>query len=537
MKKIGCFLLVISAITVYSQPGMYRLQLTDKGTSPCSIDQPETFLSPKSIERRVKQNLPIDESDLPIDLAYFAALNDAGATVQTYSKWVATVVVNIPDEETLNRVSALPFVASVKKVRNDVALVVEEPEEINPVSVQIELDAAPKFGENYGLAGTHIALNNALFLHELGYKGAGITIAVIDAGFKDADLHPEYWNMNQILGTKNFTHQQEDLFRSPEQHGASVLSLILANRPDSMIGTAPEASFYLLKSEVNGEEFPVEEDYWVAALEYADSLGVDIVTTSLGYFYFTDPAMNHTWDELDGQTVPASRAGSMALSKGLVVLLAAGNEGRDSWQKSCIPSDAHNILTVGAVKPDSTYAAFSSWGRLADNRIKPDVMAQGQMACILLPSNNLYIEGRGTSYSTPILAGMTACLMQAIPGIPAAELIDLVKSSSDRYSNPDEHYGYGLPDFQKAYQMYYPTSINTISAGHSLFFDVTRKQLRLDVPEQQQIQFFIYSLTGQLVYRQDSIANKLNLSELQSGIYIAKAFSEGKSYACLFRVL
>ncbi|MDR1683452.1 MAG: S8 family serine peptidase [Candidatus Symbiothrix sp.] len=533
--RTSSFLLLIffCVMECVAQPAMYRLLLTNKGSSPYNINQPEAFLSPKSIERRLKQHLAVNESDLPIDPAYFEAITETGATIQAYSKWVETIVVNISDEETLNRVSALPFVASIKKVRNDIvplhsAINKTEKEE------NTSEDPRPAFGDAYSVAQPQIAINNGLFLHELGYKGAGITIAVIDAGFKDADTHPDYLDMNRILGTKNFTHQEGDVFRSTEQHGANVLSLILANNPGNMIGTAPDASFYLLKSEVNDEENPVEEDYWVAALEYADSLGVDIVTTSLGYTLFDDAAMNHTWDELDGNTVLASRAASMAISKGLVVLHAAGNEGAKAWQKVGVPADASNILTIGAVKSDSTVATFSSWGILPDNRIKPDLMAMGQDVYTLLPNGEVS-KGNGTSYATPLIAGMTACLWQALPELTALELIYLIKSSSNRFSEPDEKYGYGLPDFQKAYIMYYPTSINTVL--HSpLFFDAAQKQIRLDIPNKQRIRFWVYSLAGQLVSQQDSILNQLKVSELSSGIYIAEVLSEGKDYTCLFRL-
>ena len=244
--------------------------------------------------------------------------------------------------------------------------------------------------------------------------------------------------------------------------------------------------------------------------------------------------MNHTWDELDGETVPASRAASMAAAKGLVVLHAAGNEGNKSWQKVSVPADAGNILTVGAVQSDSIHAAFSSWGTIPNNRTKPDVMAQGQGVYVLLPNNEL-IAGGGTSYATPLMAGMTACLWQAIPELTAWEIINLIKSSSDRSPDPDEKYGYGLPDFQKAYQAYRPTPIMAVS-HHPLFFDPIRKQLRLDVSDGQQIRFRIYTPTGQLVYQQDSISNQLDVSRLSLGIYVALILSEGNDYTCLFRM-
>jgi subtilisin family serine protease len=304
--------------------------------------------------------------------------------------------------------------------------------------------------QDYGDALDQIRLNNALLLHNEGYKGQGITIAVIDAGFHNADLYPDILDAQKIRGVKNFTHQTGNPCRSPEMHGTLVLSCMLANCPGKMIGAAPEASFYLLQAEVNGEEFPVEEDYWVAALEYADSLGVDIVTSSLGYNQFNDTTMNHPLEDLDGCTIPASRAASIAASKGIALFHSVGNEGDRLWQKTTVPADARNLLAVGAVAKDSTHASFSSWGILSDGRIKPDVMAMGQQVCVFDPTIGI-TTSQGTSFATPLLAGMGACLWAALPSLSAMELMALIRESADRYTCPHSHYGYGIPNIGAAY--------------------------------------------------------------------------------------
>jgi hypothetical protein len=429
---------------------MYRLALTDKGHPPYSIDRPEEFLSAKSIERRAKQGLPLNITDLPIDPAYFHALLEAGATLRASSKWVNTITVSFSDDEVKNRIAALPFVHSMTQVWTG------NFDNYSPACADFSADSAvihnliPSFTEQrYGNALAQMNLNNALPLHKKGYTGSGITIAVIDAGFHNADLYPQILDTEKISGTKNFTHQPGNPCRSAEAHGTFVLSCMLANAPGKMIGTAPDAHFYLLKSEVNGEEFPVEEDYWVAALEYADSLGVDIVSSSVGYHTFNDTTMNHRWNELDGCTVPASRAASLAASKGMVLFHAAGNDGHRRWQKTAVPADADNILTVGAVKNDSTRASFSSWGTLADGRIKPDVMALGQSTCVFNPETGVTYS-QGTSFATPALAGMGACLWGALPTLSATELMALIRENSDRYGHPDEYYGYGIPNIEAA---------------------------------------------------------------------------------------
>ncbi|MDR2682420.1 MAG: S8 family serine peptidase [Dysgonamonadaceae bacterium] len=454
MKRKACFLLLLFGylLTASAQPGvMYRLTLIDKGRPLYSIERPEEFLSAKSIERRARQGLALDASDLPIDPAYFQALTEAGATVRASSKWLQTITVSFSDDAGITRIAALPFVQTMTRVwSGDFGPDAPVCADVAADSTVI-LHSMPSATESaYGNALAQNGINQAIPLHEKGYKGKGITIAVIDAGFHDADLYPAILDTTQIRGVKNFTHQAEHPYRSPETHGTLVLSCMLAHAPGKMIGTSPEACFHLLKTEVNGEEFPVEEDYWVAALEYADSLGVDIVSSSLGYSTFTDTTLNHRPDELDGHTIPASRAASMAASKGMAVFLAAGNLGNGSWQKASVPADAKNILTVGAVKKDSTRAAFSSWGTLADGRIKPDVMALGQEVCLFHPHTGI-TTARGTSFATPLLAGMAACLWGAVPALSATELMALIRESADRYDRPDEQYGYGIPNMEAAY--------------------------------------------------------------------------------------
>jgi subtilisin family serine protease len=537
MKRLLFFLILWGvAFAGYAQPGaMYRLQLTDKGNPPYSIERPEEFLSPKSIERRIKQGFTVNETDLPIDSAYLNAITATGAGIRTYSKWVNTVVVDIPDSAVQSRVAELPFVKEMTKVRTG-DLSRYEPLTTDSGEFRFAGDDDPFSLESYGDALAQIQLNNALPLHEKGYKGAGITIAVIDAGFLNADRYPDYLNMNKILEVKDFSHQKENPYRSESGHGTSVLSCILANHPEEMIGTAPEADFYLFKSEVNGEEFPVEEDYWVAALEYADSLGVDIVSTSLGYSLFDDPAMNHTWEELDGYTVPASRAASMAASKGMVLFHAVGNEGNRVWQKASIPSDATNIITVGAVDRDSIKANFSSWGYIADGRIKPDAMAVGEQTC-LLNSAGYITTSRGTSFSTPILAGMGACLWEALPHLTSFELIDLIKESSGRFSNPDEYYGYGIPNIYEAYLKESSTGLPAIQteATGSLYVDSILNRLYFkNFQTNKNARLTIYSYEGKVIAEQNMLSNTTDISFLPKGIYIALVSTGEKYYVCKF---
>jgi subtilisin family serine protease len=271
-------------------------------------------------------------------------------------------------------------------------------------------------------------------------------VAVIDAGFTNVDVIPLFSSVN-MRGWKNFV-PEGDIFASSD-HGTKVLSTMATNQPGILMGSAPEAEYWLLRSEDVTSEFPVEEDYWVRAVEYADSLGVDVVNTSLGYNHFDDKLLNYTHADLTGDVSIMSIAADMAYEKGMLVVVSAGNEGNKPWQKSTPPGDAKNVLTVGAVDGDSLIASFSSRGLTADGRIKPDVVSVGSLTFTIGQEGVIGFTS-GTSLSSPFLAGLAASLWSINPDLHRSELIDIILSSSDRYALPDSVYGHGIPDFQKA---------------------------------------------------------------------------------------
>ncbi|MCC8145565.1 MAG: S8 family serine peptidase [Bacteroidales bacterium] len=522
---------------------MFRVILKDKGNTPFSIDKPHEFLSEKAIQRRTSQGFAVDDSDLPIDPEYFTQLENLGAQVRTCSKWTKTIVVNINNPDIKYSIEQLPFVESMTKVwEGDLSLwqnenvpeidFLEKKDSLSDNS--IVFDNSPVSVDDYGFALTQIRLNNGLPLHDLGYTGKGKTIAVIDGGFENVDGLSDYFDLSHILGVKNFSHNQGHPFRLNEIHGTTVLSCMLANNPGVLIGTAPDAHYYLFNTEVGKEEYPIEEDYWVAALEYADSLGVDIVTTSLGYSSFDDPNMNHSWDVLDGYTVPASRAASMAAAKGIVLFISSGNLGNTQWTKTTVPGDAKNILTVGAVGRDSLRASFSSWGNIADGRIKPDVMAMGQGVAAVVPSAKI-ISTSGTSFSTPLLAGMSACLWEALPHLNSLELMNLIKASSNKFHLPDKYFGYGLPDMYKAYQMgqamdiYYPDS--PVQQTEAFYVDYLTNILYMeDFRDKAKPRLMIYTLDGLKVFDEQMKTDSYDLSFLQKGMYILSLGTAEDSY-------
>lgn len=426
----------------------YRISLRDKAATAYSLERPEQFLSQKAIERRRKQNLAIDSTDLPVCRKYVDEIRRQGVNVIVTGKWENFVTVSCNDSALIDRIAALSFVRTAEKVWT----APKTKGEMMSATRDSVVNTPKIYTDSiYGPAITQIQLSNGDKLHDAGFKGQGMTIAVIDAGFHNLDKITAMQNI-RVLGTKDFVNPQADLF-AESSHGMSVLSCIGMNRPGIMTGTAPEASFWLLRSEDEYSENLVEQDYWAAAVEFADSVGVDVINTSLGYYAFDDKSKNYKYRDLDGHHALMSRQASRIADKGMVLVCSAGNSGMGSWKKITPPGDAENVLTVGAVNKRALLAPFSSIGNTADNRIKPDVVAVGEGSDVIRTDGNQG-KANGTSFSSPIMCGMVACLWQACPKLTAKELIELVRSSGDRADCPDNIYGYGVPDIWKAYNSY-----------------------------------------------------------------------------------
>lgn len=451
MRKLISFLaiaLLATGASAQQDTLKYRISLKDKAATEYSLKKPEKYLSAKAIERRRKQNLPIDSTDLPVCRKYIDEIRKQGVKIVVTGKWDNFVTVSCNDTTLIDRIAALPFVLSTEKVwispgAGKPSMATERDSVLNQPTIHPD--------SIYGRAITQIQMSNGDKLHEAGFKGQGMTIAVIDAGFHNVDKITAMQNI-RILGTKDFVNQQADIF-AESSHGMSVLFCIGMNRPDIMTGTAPEASFWLLRSEDEYSEHLVEQDYWSAAVEFADSVGVDVINTSLGYYSFDDKSKNYKYRDLDGRHALMSRQASHIADKGMILVCSAGNSGAGSWKKITPPGDADNVLTVGAIDKRAVLATFSSVGNTADHRVKPDVVAVGVGSDVIRTDGN---QGRanGTSFSSPIMCGMVTCLWQACPTLTAKEVIELVRRSGDRAGFPDNIYGYGVPDMWKAYNDY-----------------------------------------------------------------------------------
>ncbi|MRR21042.1 hypothetical protein EG827_12755 [bacterium] len=318
--------------------------------------------------------------------------------------------------------------------------------------------------------------HNGNILHESGFNGRKVTIAVLDAGFDKADLIESLDHLTErggITATRDFVSGSGNVY-AYHYHGTAVLSILAGDLPGIIRGTAPGADYILLRTEDDDTEYPVEEDYWAAGAEFADSAGADIITSSLGYFTFDDPSMDYSFGDMDGNTAFITRAADIAASKGILVVNSAGNERNKEWLRIIAPSDGDSVLGVGAVRQDLTISDFSSAGFSSDRRVKPDVVAPG----VLLPMQyepGWWHRGSGTSFSCPVISGLSASLMQAVPEASPSEIINALHRSSDRFNNPDSLYGYGLPDFLKA--LGYLEDIYTfrpeeiMTAGPNPFFD------------------------------------------------------------------
>ena len=404
---------------IQSQYFKFRVYLKDKGVVEYSADNPLEFLSERAVERKKNQNVKIDETDFPISSDYFNLVEMSGGEVVSFSKWFKTLVVEVADSLQIENINSLSFVDSVKYVwkgSNNYYRYNLRP--------RLEYTCPPNDtvnGSYYGKTESQFLLHNANVMIDAGYRGKEINVGIIDAGYTNFDVIPAFDNVN-LIGYKSFV-PEGDIFSSSD-HGLKVLSTMAAEIPGQMIGSAPEASYLLLRSEDVNSEFPVEEDYWVRAIEYADSLGIDIVNTSLGYNEFDDVSLNYNHNHLTGTVSIMSQAADMAYDKGLINVVSAGNEGNMLWQKSTPPGDAHNVLTVGAVDTDSVIASFSSRGIMADGRIKPDLVSVGRRT-VTIGSDGTIGYTNGTSFASPFMAGLVASLWSVNPGLHRSQLIEI----------------------------------------------------------------------------------------------------------------
>ena len=446
---------------LYAQNGYYRywIELKDKD-STFSIDKPLEFLSKKSIDRRLKYKIPITDNDFPVCSKYVSTIKEKGFRIIHTSRWLNSITVQTTKKNLIDSLSQVKFISKIKYLGllkfDDAENNPDEPININEALSVLESKFDDSKSKNvdtnfYGKSYPQINMLNLVKLHQMGFMGEGITIAVLDAGYKNANKFSVFkfaFDSGHVVGTKDFIERNQNVF-DDDDHGDGVWSCMAAYKPHELVGTSPKADFWLLRSEYAQTESPIEETHWLAAAEFADSVGVDIINSSVGYNQFDDPTLNYQFKDFDGKTTIISRAAGMAAKKGILVLSSAGNEGDNDWKYITAPSDALNILAVASVDEKKVHSSFSSIGPSSDKRMKPDVSVLGENVFIPSTSNTLY-QSNGTSYSCPILTGMAACLLQANPNKTNTEIIAAIKTSSSQYDVPDKLLGYGIPDAELA---------------------------------------------------------------------------------------
>lgn len=418
----------------------FRVEFTDKANNPYSLANPEAFLSEAALLRRAKHDVALTPVDLPITPQYLQGLRDLGAKIAFTTKWFNAAIVALPDSQLLSQIKALPYVKSV-----EYAGII-----LGPLAV--EQQASPfSWGDSFW----QVELMNGQWLHQQGYTGAGILIAVIDAGFPGVDELQAFSHLfeeERVIDTYNIPYDTSYVY-TDNSHGTIVLGAIAGILPGLLRGTAPDANFLLLRSEVGAVEYDFEEDAWAAAAEFADSAGAWIINSSLGYHHFHDSTMNYDFEDLDGDVARITQAADLAAQRGILVVTSAGNAGQTSWQKITAPADGDSVLSVGAVDSAGELAGFSSIGPTADGRIKPDIVAPGVNIVTASLADGETTTASGTSLSSPLVTGLAACLWQAFPHFTNMQIREVIIRSAGHYFTPDTLSGHGIPDFFLAYQI------------------------------------------------------------------------------------
>ena len=529
MKKIYLLVFLLIASAGFSQEDAW-IYFNTKPSSQFYLDTPLEMLTQRALDRRTNQNIVLDFKDVPIEASYVNQVKAVvGITVMAKSKWLNAVHVR-GTQANINSLKTFSFVSKVDfadKSLNQTGKIAKSSKikKVNK-SKKTKIDYA------YGTSANQIQMLNGQLLHQQNYTGLGKIIAVIDAGFPGVNTAQPFQRLrdnNQILGGYNFVLRNPD-FYTGVSHGTSVLSSMGGYKENSLVGTAPDASYYLFITEDDTSENPVEESLWVEAAERADSLGVDIINTSLGYFEYDDAAYNHTYSEMNGTTAYMSRGAEIAFSRGMIVVASAGNSGSSSNPHIAVPADAESIIAVGAVNASETLASFSSIGPSFDQRIKPDVMAKGQAAIVSDAAGNI-VTANGTSFSSPIMAGMIACLWQANSAKTNQEIRALVIKSADRFATPNNQYGYGIPDFGLAVSN--GLSLETFSKNDFILYpnpasDFISISLPLSIDKAR---VAIYSISGQKVVDKEITTQSasISLKALSKGMYIYKVESNSFS--------
>lgn len=526
----------------YAQAKKYFIKFTDKNNSPYSLSQPQAYLSDRSIDRRNRQNISIKTNDLPVNPLYVDSLIKLGANVILKSKWLNGVAIETADLNLLNTINNLGFVKSSKLVNRSVKgkSIDKFSFDFQNLSQRTSLLSSTTF--DYG---SSFMQNNQIgcdCMHQQGYTGKGILIAVLDAGFPASNtvsVFDSARSESRIKAGFDFVDNNNQVF-DDHPHGTYVLSCMASLVNGQIIGTAPHASYVLIRTEDAPTEHVIEEYNWVAGAEFADSVGADIINSSLGYTQFDDPSQNHTYQDMDGDHTISSFGADIAASKGIFVNVSAGNSGNSPWYYISTPADADSALAVGAIDASGTIGGFSSRGPAPDGAIKPNVMAMGVGTTVVDPAD-IVTTGSGTSFAGPVNAGAVACLWQSFPQATNMQLKAAIEQSASLFNNPNADYGYGVPNYCLAKSLLTGVDPRKLYENEPLVYpNPFLNQINLNIysSDTQTISIAVYDISGKIIYNENfklalnSYNNlKLEVSEtLSSGTYTIAVNSDKINY-------
>jgi len=532
MKNLLLVFFLHISLFSFAQTEDAWVYFTDKPDAAYYLANPLEMLSQRALDRRILQNIALDEKDVPIAISYINQItNSTGIIVKSKSKWLNALHVRgtISDIENLENLAFVDHIEFADKTLNTNASERTAFQQ-NISQVNKDLEAQAAFG--YGTSSNQIEMLNGHLLHQQDFTGSGKIIAVMDTGFVGVDAASPFQRLEDhalILGGHDFVNSSTN-FYGGGAHGTMVLSTMGGYVENQLVGTAPDAQYYLFITEDINAENPVEESFWVEAAEEADRLGADVINTSLGYFGFDNPNYNYTYADMNGMTSFISRGSEVAFSRGMICVTSAGNSGTTENPHIAVPADAEHTLAVGAVMPDESYATFSSIGPSFDGRVKPDVMAQGKNAVVSDEMGNI-VTSDGTSFSGPITAGLVACLWQALPDRTNSQIVQLIKESSNLYATPNAQFGYGIPDFNLIVQNALGTNL-FVENKFIVYPNPVENVLNVGFPQgHEEGRIAIYNNLGQLVLEKiiNTASASLILENFGSGIYFYEIASGGVS--------
>ncbi|WP_421825938.1 S8 family serine peptidase [Larkinella sp.] len=529
MKKTVLLLLILVTIglSAQAQTRKYLILLKDKTNTPYSINRPEQFLSQRAIQRRSKQGISVQEKDLPVNPAYVSALQQTGARIWFSSRWANAVLVETT-ETNLATIRALAFVQGVEGNRSiGNARVGYVQLTSNPQKNKLE-QADPSV---YGISSEQLIQIGVDKMHAQGYHGEGMMVAILDAGFRNANQVPflsPLFQQNRVVGTYDFVRKETSVYED-DSHGLNVLSIMAGYQANQLVGPAYQASYLLLRTEDAASETPVEEANWLFGAEYADSTGADVINSSLGYTTFDDPTQSHTYNDLNGQTTLVSRAARWAAEAGMLVVNSAGNEGNDTWRYIGAPADVPTVLAIGSVDRNGVKSPFSSFGPSADGRVKPDLVALGSGTVLGSPGGTV-ATGSGTSYSAPLVAALATGFWQANPRLTAQQVIACLRQSGSQFAQPNSELGYGIPNFERASAI--AATDYSLLIYPNPFTNADRLTVQWnEIPLNQTIDAMVTNSAGQVVWQQKYSSDRMATFSLQSlslspGLYFLTLSSE-----------